>query len=84
MNSPYFPRSGTCVPQIFKKFSIMQRVHRLPEAMVLVGGDLTLAAEGLEWIALPDGGVALNVGSDFGRENEEAAADPSTIALGFF
>ena len=49
-----------------------------------VGRDLTFAAQGFEWIALPDGGVALNVGSDFGRENEEPAADPATVALGFF
>ena len=51
--------------------------------MVFVGGDLALATEGFERIALPDGGVALNVGSDFEDSTKKPPLTQRPSPLGF-
>lgn len=40
--------------------------------------------QALHGLALPDGGVAVDVVDDLGREHKEAAVDPGAIAVGLF
>ena len=63
---------------------VAQRVHRLPEPFVTIGGQLTLACEALERLLLPHGVIAGNVVEHGGGEDEEAAVDPAAVANGLF
>src|SRR6185436_19197822 len=58
-----------------------ERVHRVPEALVDEGRELSLAGEPLHGIALPDGLVAANVLDDLWRQDEEPAVDPAAVAV---
>lgn len=63
---------------------VAQGVHRLPEAVVAIGGELAFVGQALHGFALPDGGVAIDVVDDLGGEDEEAAVDPGAVAVGLF
>jgi hypothetical protein len=61
---------------------IANRVHRVPEALVLEVREVARGSEGADGALLPDGVVALQVLCDFGREDHEAAVGPSAVAAG--
>src|SRR6188472_1574497 len=69
---PNLPWSVAAVPESAQEADVAQRVHRLPEPLVAVGGELTVAGEPLERIAFPDRLVAVDVVEHAGLEHEEA------------
>src|SRR4029077_2007485 len=77
--SPCLPRRASGAPELFELPLVAERVHRLPEPVVTIGGQLTFACEALERLLLPHGVVARNVVEDGGGEDEEAAVDPAAV-----
>ena len=59
---PGLPRRLARGPELLEHDLVAQRVHRVPEARVLVGGELALVREALERLALPDRVVAARSG----------------------
>src|SRR6185312_2586727 len=56
------------------------RVHWLPESGMRISGNLAITGQCLQRIALPDGGVALDVVEHAVLQDEKAAVDPGAIA----
>src|SRR5690242_12875518 len=78
---PRLPRRASALPQLFQFDLVAEGVHRLPEAVVSIGGQLAVARERFEWRALPHAVVAVDIGERAGFEHEEAAVDPAAVAL---
>src|SRR5687767_2538331 len=81
---PALPGRLARAPQVLEVVLVAQRVHRLPEAAMLVGAQLALAREALQRRRFPAGGVTLDVVDDRGLEHEEAAVDPAAVAHRLF
>src|SRR6185312_15575035 len=60
------------------------RVHRLPESGMRISGNLAITGQCLQRIALPDGGIALDVVEHAVLQDEKAAVYPRAIARGLF
>src|SRR5687768_10233289 len=59
---------------------VAQRVHRLPETAMSIGGEIAAARERLHRLALPERGVAIDEVDHPGREHEKTAVDPAAFA----
>ena len=59
---------------------ISQRVHGLPESLVLPHRKLSDLSEALKWSTLPDGCVVLNQVQHVRLTNEVPTANPAAIA----
>src|SRR5690606_37768402 len=81
---PDFPRRLAAEPKLLKLPLVAQRVDRLPEAVELIGHQIAVGGEPFERLVLPLGRVAVD-GVDHRRfTDEEAAVDPTGLALGLF
>ena len=78
------PRRLPFVPQGLQHALLPQRIHRLPEALVLVGLQFAGAGQRLHRGLLPDGVVALDQVERLWRQHEEAAVDPLVVAVRLF
>src|SRR4051812_26576369 len=74
---PGAPRGVARGPGVLERLAVAQGVHRLPEALVLVGAELAGGGERLHRLALPDGLLAGDEVQHSGLEDEEAAVDPA-------
>src|SRR3954454_18360212 len=63
---PGAPRRAARGPGVLEHLAVAQRVHRLPEALVLVGAELAGGGERLHRLALPDPLIAGGGGGDGG------------------
>src|ERR1039458_5818465 len=59
--------------------AVAQRVHRLPEAVVAIAGELAVTRERAHRTLLPDGLSTFQVAADAGREHEEPAVGPAAV-----
>src|SRR6266511_1689103 len=59
---------------------IAERVHRLPEAAMMEGAQLARTRQARQRVLLERGGIAFDVFAHLGREHEEAAIDPLSVA----
>src|SRR5687768_14145069 len=84
MALPYFPPGISAAPQILEIHFIAERIHRLPEAAVLVSVKLAFAREVLHGLLLKCRHVVLDVVDHTGLQDEEAAVDPCAVANRFF
>src|SRR5271166_5510124 len=78
--SPRFPRRLARVPELLQMTLVAQRVHRLPEALMVVHRQLAIVREPLERLPLPHRVVAVDVVADLRVEHEKAAVDPAAVA----
>src|SRR5690606_40422026 len=74
--SPLLPRCLAAVPEPFEQLLVAQRVHRLPETVVAICGELSRGRQFLHRAALPDGVVAIDQLDHLLLEHEEPAVDP--------
>src|SRR5580704_18504079 len=81
---PDFPRGLARGPEIFQLRLVPQRVHRLPKALVTVGGELAGVGQRLKRSALPHIRVLVEMLEDRRLEHEKSAVDPRTISLRLF
>src|SRR5688572_21144961 len=78
---PDVPRRIALSPQRFKLALVTQRIHRPPEAAVLVRGQLPLAGQRLQRLALPRRRIAAaDIVQAPGLEHKEPAVDPCAVA----
>ena len=77
---PRAPRRAAGVPQRLQLVAVAQRVHRLPEAVVVVGGQLAARGDVAQRLLLPLRVVARDRLADGGLADEEAAVDPRPVA----
>src|SRR5262245_57141530 len=64
---------------LFQDLTLPHCVHRLPIAIVLVGIELAFDGQPLQWVALPNGGVASDIVKDLRGEDKKTAIDHVTI-----
>src|SRR5450759_3732159 len=69
-------------PQFLQQVLVVQGVHRLPETVVHIGGQLMIGRKTLKRRPFPDSRIVLDVVEDAGFEHEEAAVDIATVARG--
>src|SRR5687767_15563909 len=58
---------------------VAERVHRLPEALVLEEREFAVAREPRQRLVLPDRVVPVEVAPDLRCEHEEATVDPTSV-----
>src|ERR1043166_960363 len=80
--SPDLPRRGALSPVLLQHLLVAQRIHRLPEPPVPVGGELPITSEPAQRLPLPDALIALDVIDRRWLEDEESAVDPRPVAGG--
>src|ERR1043166_7152526 len=80
--SPDLPRCGALPPVLLQHLLVAQRIHRLPEPVVPVRGELPITSEPAQRLPLPDALIALDVIDRRWLEDEESAGDPRTVARG--
>src|SRR5471032_367428 len=78
--SPFLPGRFAGVPECFELFLVAKRVHRLPEAFVIVDRELLVPSQALHRFAFPYRRVAVDIVGDFRAEHEKPAVDPATVA----
>src|SRR6266702_1216330 len=79
---PGFPWSLARGPELFELLLVAEGVHCLPEAVVEEGLHLTPGDEGLDDLALEHPAVVLDLLDHLGRQDKEAAVDPSAFVFG--
>src|SRR5262249_25877179 len=80
---PHLPRRPAALPQAAQQLHVAERVHALPEAVVLPGGQLAGGRQAFQWVALEDRLITPYVNGDARLEDEEAAVDPALTELRF-
>src|SRR4051812_44362786 len=80
--APDFPGRFFAIPKVFQELLLAQRVHRLPEAAVLVSGELAVAHQAFHRRALENRIVAFDVVEYRGLEDEESSVDQSAVSRG--
>lgn len=62
--------------------AITQRIHGLPEAVVVISAKLPIPGKDPEWFLLPGGVIAMDQIDDPRLKYEKATVDPSAIPFG--
>ena len=83
-SAPEFPGSLTLLPEILQQSFVPQGIHRLPEALVVVSGEVAALSESLQRLLLPGALVAVHQINHRWVEHEKDAVDPAAVALGLF
>ena len=76
---PHPPGSISGLPQLLEVVAVAQRVHRLPEPLVTVGGELTLPCERAHRLLLPHGVITIEVATDPWRKHEKTTIGPAAV-----
>jgi hypothetical protein len=71
------------LPQTLEQPDVAERIHALPESIMLVGGELSVGRQPLEGFRFQAGLVSFEVVKDARLEHEEASVDPAVAGLGF-
>src|SRR6185503_11729345 len=74
----------TRLPQLLEVVAVAQRVHRMPEAAVLICPQLVVFGHANEWFRFPGSVVALNVIESGLLQDEKSAVDPGAVTVRLF
>src|SRR5258706_3814531 len=78
-SAPETPRCLSRSPELLEDVLIRERVHALPEAVMMVGDEVALAGEVLQRLLFEGRLVAVNVVAHLGLENEEPAINDDAL-----
>ena len=81
-SAPGFPGCFTGIPKIVEQLLLSQRIHALPEALVLVGHELAFRRQAGHRAIIPLRVVIFDVVENLRLEDEECAIDPALRRLG--
>src|SRR3546814_4912071 len=74
---PRLPGRVSGIPELLEQVLVVERVHRLPEALVAIGTQIAGVRECLEGLAFPHRLAVGDVVGDARLEDEEPAVDPT-------
>src|SRR3546814_6964264 len=77
LSIPSLPGRVSGCPELLEQVLVVERVHRLPEALVAVGSQVAGVRERLEGLAFPHRLAVGDVVGDARLEDEEPAVDPT-------
>src|SRR4051812_40611851 len=78
---PDLPRRLAALPQRFELLFLAQRIHRLPEAGVTIGGHTPFGGQPLDRPPFPNRLVVIDVVAGPARDDVEAAIDEALVGL---
>src|SRR5579862_7622771 len=81
---PDLPWRLAAAPETFQDDLFAQCVHRLPEAVMAIGVQLSGLGQLDQGVELPGGRVAVDQIKDRGMDDEEAAVDPAVLGQRLF
>src|SRR5512134_3923618 len=79
MFSPQFPRRCAVFPEVLQKVLVPQRIHRLPETVVLECTQFPSCSKSLQRFLFQHTAVIAKIPDNLGLHDEETGIDPVAV-----